>query len=171
MKKTTNPFLLLVPALILSALLLPRAVGAESVRQPVWAGRFYPADPFGLARDIDQLARKARDTRIQIPKNKRLRAIIMPHAGHIYSGWTAAHVARVLPAGQFSKVILMGPDHRIGLKNVAICDVAAYQTPLGRINLHKDAAKLRQQPDLFQTLAVDRDREHSAVIRPVIVHG
>lgn len=169
MKAISNPFSFLALALALSVPLPLHAVRAETVRQPAWAGLFYEADPSKLGQDIDQLTSKAQKTRIQIPKNKRLRAIIMPHAGYIYSGWTAAHVARVLPADQFSKVILLGPDHRIGFKDAAICDVTAYETPLGRINLHKDSAKLCLQPDLFQLLPVSQDKEHSLeVILPFL---
>jgi AmmeMemoRadiSam system protein B/AmmeMemoRadiSam system protein A len=169
MKVMSNPILLLMLAFAFLVLLPAHAVLAETVRKPVWAGIFYEANPSELGQNIDQLTRKTQKTRIQIPKNKRLRAIIMPHAGYIYSGWTAAHVARVLSADQFSKVILLGPDHRIGFKSAAICDVTAYETPLGKINLHKDSAKLRLQPDLFQSLPVSRDKEHSIeVILPFL---
>ena len=123
---------------------------AEAVRKSVRAGSFYPADPDELAQIIDQLTRKAQKTPVRIPPNKPLKAIILPHAGYIYSGWTAAHAALVLKENRFSKVILLGPDHFIGIKNGAICDAAAYETPLGKINLHQDVAKLRRQPVLFQ---------------------
>ena len=142
---------------------------AEAVRKPVRAGSFYPADPDELAQIIDQLTRKAQKTPIRIPPNKPLKAIIMPHAGYIYSGWTAAHAALVLKENRFSKVILLGPDHFIGIKNGAICDVGAYETPLGKINLHQDVAKLRRQPALFQSLPVSREKEHSLeVILPFL---
>jgi AmmeMemoRadiSam system protein B/AmmeMemoRadiSam system protein A len=95
----------------------------------------------------------------------------MPHAGYIYSGWTAAHAARVLPTDQFSKILLLGPDHRIGFSGAAICNVDAYATPLGKIDLHADVARLRSQPELFRPLTVDRDREHSLeVILPFLQH-
>jgi AmmeMemoRadiSam system protein B/AmmeMemoRadiSam system protein A len=161
MKAISNPLLLLALILVGSVSFYPDFAAAQSVRQPVWDGRFYEADPAELCRDIDQLTRKAQKTRIQIPKNRRLRALILPHAGYIYSGWTAAHAARVLSPDQFSKIILLGPDHYIGFKNAAICNVAAYETPLGKIPLHKDVTKLRQQPELFQSLPVSRDKEHS----------
>lgn len=146
-----------------------RKTYAEAVRKPVRAGSFYPADPDELARLIDQLTRKSQKTRARLPHNKLLRAIILPHAGYIYSGWTAAHAALVLKGNRYSKVILLGPDHLIGIKNGAICNVAAYETPLGKINLHPDVAKLRHQPALFQPLPVSRDKEHSLeVILPFL---
>jgi len=161
MKTISNPIIFFALALALAIPLAYHAVFAEAVRKPIWDGRFYEADPSELEQDIDQLTRKAHETRLQLPGNKRLRAMVMPHAGYIFSGWTAAHAARVLTANPFSKVILLGPDHRIGLKSAAICDATAYETPLGKINLHKDCARLRLQTDLFQSLPISQDKEHS----------
>ena len=164
---------LLTLALLLIVSFIPRQSAAESIRHPVWAGRFYEADPAELKKVIDQLAQKAQETRIQIPADKQLRALIMPHAGYVYSGWTAAHASLVLSRGQFSKVILLGPNHRIaGLNHAAICSAAAYETPLGKVNLHPDAAKLLLQPDLFQSLPPARDQEHSLeVVLPFLQSG
>jgi AmmeMemoRadiSam system protein B/AmmeMemoRadiSam system protein A len=161
MKTTFNFTAWVLLILFLTVLSIPRSALADTVRKPVWAGLFYESDPSALAQSIDQLTRKAQKTRLSLPKGKRLRAIILPHAGYVYSGWTAAHAARVLSPNQFSKVILLGPDHRIGIQSAAICDATAYQTPLGKIHLHKDTARLRLQPDLFETLPASRDREHS----------
>ncbi len=142
---------------------------ADIVRQPVRSGSFYPADPAELARMIDRLTEKAQKTSVRLPRNKTLRALIMPHAGYIYSGWTAAHASLVLRKNRFSKVILMGPDHHLGIRNAAICDVSAYQTPLGRIGLHPDTRRLRRQAALFRSLPVSMDREHSLeVILPFL---
>jgi len=160
--------------MVLLALALVFASGghralAETVRQPVRAGSFYPADRDELGQIIDRLTREAQKTRVRLPPDKRLRAIILPHAGYIYSGWTAAHAALVFKKNRYSKVILLGPDHFIGFKNGAICNVAAYRTPLGKISLHRDVAKLRRQPALFQSLPVTRDKEHSLeVILPFL---
>jgi AmmeMemoRadiSam system protein B/AmmeMemoRadiSam system protein A len=169
MKLTPKSVLALIltlgPALIFSAY----SSHAETVRKPVRAGSFYPSDPSELRSLITQLTIKAQNTRLQPPRKKHLRAIILPHAGYIYSGWTAAHASRVLHPGQFTKVILLGPDHFIGLNHGAICDAAAYETPLGEITLHENAAKLRRQHELFQSLPIHRDKEHSLeVILPFL---
>ena len=169
MKLTAKPvlslFLTFVAVLIFSAY----HSLAETIRKPVKAGSFYPSVPSKLRAVVTQLKVKAKNTRIQIPPNKRLRAIILPHAGYIYSGWTAAHASRVLHAGQFSQVILLGPDHYLGISDGAICDVMAYKTPLGKIKLHENTAKLRRQPELFQSLPASLDKEHSLeVILPFL---
>ena len=144
-------------------------VQAGVVRRPVRAGSFYPADASELTRMIDRLTHKASKTSVRIPTNKALKAVIMPHAGYIYSGWTAAHASLVLKRNQFAKVILLGPDHFLGISNGAICNVAAFETPLGKIKLHTDVVKLRRHPDLFRELPVSMDNEHSLeVILPFL---
>ncbi len=144
---------------------------AEGIRKPVRAGSFYPADPAELTRLIDRLARRARKSDIRIPPGRALRALVMPHAGYIYSGWTAAHVSLVLKKTQFARVIVLGPDHFIGLRNGAICDVDAYETPLGKVRLDRNVDRLRRQSDLFQSLPPARDREHSLeVVLPFLQH-
>jgi AmmeMemoRadiSam system protein B/AmmeMemoRadiSam system protein A len=169
MKQNARPILLLFITLGVVALSNTYGAHAEPVRKPVWAGRFYPSQFSELSAVISRLTTKAQKTRLQIPRNKALKAIVMPHAGYIYSGWTAAHVSRVLHAHQFSKVILLGPDHSIGFRNGAICDATAYETPLGRVNLHKDTIRLSRQHELFQSLPVSYDREHSLeVILPFL---
>ncbi|OHB33772.1 MAG: AmmeMemoRadiSam system protein B, partial [Desulfuromonadaceae bacterium GWB2_53_15] len=85
--------------------------------------------------DIARLCETARHDAFDRPAGKVLKALVLPHAGYIYSGPTAAHAALVLEKGQFDKVILLGPDHRAGLNNGAITDAAGYRTPLGDIPL------------------------------------
>ncbi len=142
----------------------------DTVREPVCAGRFYPAERAELTALIDQLTRKARATAPPvIPPDKELRALVMPHAGYIYSGLTAAHASLVLRENQFKKIILAGPDHRVGFRNGAISAVDFYATPLGRIKLHPDAARIRQESDLFRAVPASDRQEHSLeVILPFL---
>jgi len=142
---------------------------ADKIRKPVWEGKFYPADSQELIKTISRLTDQARQTAVQVPAGKTLRALILPHAGYVYSGLTAAHASHVLHPGQFGRVILMGPDHRVGFHNGAISDVSAYETPLGQVKLHPDAARLRQQSDLFSAHGDSDKSEHSLeVILPFL---
>ena len=144
-------------------------VCAAGIREAVWAGRFYPASRSELEQTIDSLTFQAKQTRVQIPPHKQLKALILPHAGYIYSGLTAAHASLVLRENQFDKVILMGPDHRVGFNNCAISDVDAYETPLGLVRLNNDAVKLRESSDLFQFIPSSDRLEHSLeVILPFL---
>jgi len=161
MKQLFNYILSILLAGCLILILPAKTVCAAGIRKAVWAGRFYPASRSELEQTIDSLTFQAKQTRVQIPPHKQLKALILPHAGYIYSGLTAAHASLVLRENQFDKVILMGPDHRVGFNNCAISDVDAYETTLGLVRLNDDAAKLRANSDLFQSIP-DSDRlEHS----------
>jgi len=159
-KTFTYHFLKTISLLSLGILLYASGVNAAKVRKAVVAGRFYPSDRAQLSQMIERLTRQAQKTPIDTPPQGVLKALILPHAGYVYSGLTAAHASRVLSTNQFEKVILLGPDHRVGFPNGAITDAQAYETPLGRIKLHEDAAKLLQT-DLFQTVPASDHSEHS----------
>lgn len=150
-------------SLFLPAMLLCQAPGCawgQGVRQAVWAGRFYPAEAHRLRDDIDRLVARCGPARPDLPDPLRLRALILPHAGIVYSGWTAAHGGWVVKTGRFDKVILAGPDHRVGFTGGAISDVDGYQTPLGGVPLHPDADDLRGT-DLFRAVPASDRQEHS----------
>jgi AmmeMemoRadiSam system protein B/AmmeMemoRadiSam system protein A len=134
---------------------------SNDCREPFWAGRFYPSDSVALTADLAKLCNQARQDAFEKPAGQILHALILPHAGYIYSGPTAAHAALVLDKNQFDKVILLGPDHRVGFKSGAISDVNSYRTPLGKIPLHADARRLLQQTELFRPIPEDYDAEHS----------
>ncbi len=148
-------------AVFLLASLLPSPAPAGDIRPPVVAGIWYPDSKSELTQMINQLTARAQKTELRVPPSIKLRALILPHAGFIYSGWTAAHAARVLSPGQFQKVVLLGPDHRVGFTNGAVSDAAAYQTPLGLIPLHSDARLLRSESRLFQSSSASDRMEHS----------
>lgn len=142
---------------------------AAEARPPVWAGSFYPADPVKLTAAIDDYSSRAAATGPIPPTLSRLRAIVMPHAGYPYSGWTAAHAGLVLNPGAFRKVIMIGPDHRVGFKNASVSAADFYQTPLGKVPLHHDAEILRGNPQLFSNIAASDREEHSLeVILPFL---
>jgi AmmeMemoRadiSam system protein B/AmmeMemoRadiSam system protein A len=142
---------------------------AGGIRKPSFAGSFYPADQAELRQVLDQLTQEAGKTYIRLPSCKPLKALILPHAGYIYSGLTAAHASQALSGNNFTKVILLGPDHRIGFSNCAVGNVDAYETPLGLIKLHADAKRLLKQPELFRTIIASDRAEHSIeVILPFL---
>ncbi len=162
-------FLIIFFTFFLVSLFAFESFPADNIRLPVWSGKFYPATQSKLKQTIDTLTQKAKQTTVKIPSNKELKAIILPHAGYIYSGFTAAHASYVLSGKQFNKVILIGPDHRVGFKNGAISNVKGYQTPLGFIRLHEDTKILLKKTNLFQYIQPFDEVEHSLeVILPFL---
>lgn len=157
-------------------LLLTAGLGqlaALEVRAPVFAGRFYPSARIDLERTITKLVADAAHTADPAGATRlNLKALIIPHAGYIYSGFTAAHGTRCLAGRRFSKVIVMGPDHRVGIRTAAISAVAAYDTPLGRIGLHQDSKRLREHAHLFEYSPISDRTEHSVeVVLPFLQYG
>jgi AmmeMemoRadiSam system protein B len=146
---------------------------AERTRPPVWAGKFYPGSSSELFETIRKLVQKADETTVQIPQGKTLKALILPHAGYIYSGWTAAHSHSVLMNRHYECVIVMGPDHRIGFSNAAISDASEYSTPLGSIRLDRDSSELiRSGGGLFHSVPASDSMEHSIeVVLPFLQYS
>ncbi len=104
------------------------------VRPPAVAGMFYPDDPRDLDLAVEGYLRGSErlDDRAgaAVPK-----AVIVPHAGYIYSGPVAASVyARLAPArAAIRRVVLMGPAHRVPLSGLAVSGADAFLTPLGEV--------------------------------------
>lgn len=106
------------------------------VRPPAVAGMFYPADADALARDIQAYMAGAPTAKAEAPK-----ALIVPHAGHIYSGAIAASAyARLMPArDRIRRVVMLGPAHRVRVSGLAAPSVDLFETPLGSVAIDRIA--------------------------------
>lgn len=126
-------------------------------RQPAVAGRFYPADPMTLRRQVDALLAAVAPTAQTHPK-----ALIAPHAGYPYSGpIAAAAYAQLAPiAARISRVVLLGPAHRLPFRGIAYPTAERLITPLGAVAV--DHAALDDLADLPQVEPLDAafDGEH-----------
>ncbi len=95
------------------------------------------------------------------------KAIIVPHAGYIYSGAVAASAYRALEgvAAEIRRVVLLGPSHRVTLDGVALPDADSFATPLGEIPIDRDAFLLLR--DLPQVRIFDDAHllEHSIEVQ------
>jgi AmmeMemoRadiSam system protein B len=122
----------------------------HQVRQPAVAGAFYPGLAPDLAHDVRAMLAVARPvTGNPIPAPK---AIIVPHAGYIYSGTTAA-MAYARLAGvrdSIARVVLLGPVHRVPVRGLALPGVDSFATPLGDIEM--DQAAIIALADLPQVV-------------------
>jgi AmmeMemoRadiSam system protein B len=98
------------------------------IRPPAVAGMFYPAQPSALRDDINHYLNAAAS-----PGLESIRAIIVPHAGYVYSGPIAAAAYRLLATQPHppDRLLVMGPSHRVWFQGVAIADVDGFKTPLG----------------------------------------
>lgn len=133
----------------------------QHIRPPAVAGMFYPADPVVLRRDVQAMLAEAQ-THALTPK-----AIIVPHAGYIYSGPIAASVYSALRpyADRIRRVVLLGPVHRVWVEGLALPDADAFETPLGRIDMDADAIALLAPLPYVQRSQAAHAMEHSLEVQ------
>jgi MEMO1 family protein len=128
----------------------------RTVRPASVAGRFYPGDPDRLGREVDRLL-----AGVVVPPEEPLpKALIVPHAGYVYSGSVAASgYARLRRAGDaIERVVLLGPSHHGAFQGLALPESDAFETPLGLVEI--DLAALGRIPQVRRSEAVHRP-EHS----------
>jgi len=134
----------------------------HNIRPPAVAGTFYPAQPATLANDVRAMLAAARPTVVAGPK-----ALIVPHAGYIYSGATAAaaYASMAKYAATITRVILLGPAHRVAIRGLALPGANAFATPLGTIELDREAiASLADLPQVGISAATHA-AEHSLEVQ------
>ncbi len=110
-----------------------------TTRPAAVAGSFYPADRRVLAAQVrDMLATVPVDSAASTLPPKML---LVPHAGYVYSGPVAAYAYARLSSGRgrVRRVVLLGPTHRVAVRGIAVPTVSAFETPLGRVSLDREA--------------------------------
>jgi AmmeMemoRadiSam system protein B len=135
------------------------------VRHSAVAGAFYPGQRQALVTTIAGLLATARlqsDGAIAAPK-----ALIVPHAGYVYSGLTAAAAYAQLAAVRSTvrRVVLLGPVHRVAVRGLALAGASAFATPLGPISVDQTAeAMLAHLPQVVTSVAAHA-LEHSLEVQ------
>jgi AmmeMemoRadiSam system protein B len=118
---------------------------AGRVRPPAVAGTFYPADPAALAAEVDALLEDAAHVSAgpATPTDPAAppKALIVPHAGYVYSGPVAASGYATLRGARskVTRVVLLGPAHRVPVAGLATSSADAWRTPLGDVPIDAEA--------------------------------
>ncbi|MCL1840488.1 MAG: AmmeMemoRadiSam system protein B [Propionibacteriaceae bacterium] len=131
------------------------------IRPAAVAGMFYPERPEELRAMVDALVA---DVAAPAPVPK---AVIVPHAGYVYSGSTAALAyAGLKPgAGTIRHVVIVGPTHRVGIRAIALPDADALATPLGEVPVWQSGvAALAGLPQVVVSREVHAE-EHSLEVQ------
>jgi len=121
------------------------------------AGLFYPADPARLREMIQGLLTQAH------PGGAPPKAIIVPHAGYVYSGPVAASGFAQLGLGRarIRRVVLLGPGHRVAFRGLAVSSAEGFATPLGTIPVDLEAIDRILALDGVRRYDPAHEREHS----------
>ncbi len=130
----------------------------KTIRKPAVAGLFYPASPVQLRDAVTDYLAGAITNPDAPPK-----ALIAPHAGYIYSAPIAASAYACIAAAAdtITRVVLLGPAHRVAFRGLALPGVEAFQTPLGIVPVDRDAVAQLATLDQVTELAPAHAGEHS----------
>lgn len=133
----------------------------SKVRPAAVAGRFYPGDASGLAAEVDALLAAA-----EVSATARPKALIVPHAGYVYSGPIAASAYKLLAGHpRPTRVVLIGPAHTVALRGLALPDASAVVTPLGQVALDVEAMQAVSALPQVCVSAEAHAREHSLEVQ------
>ncbi len=106
---------------------------AGSVREPAASGSFYPADSGKLRRMVRRLLQEAREDPARPRIAGRTLVLLVPHAGYVFSGKTAAYGFVTLEDSGYERVVIVGPPHRVSLKGASVYCGKSFSTPLGTV--------------------------------------
>jgi AmmeMemoRadiSam system protein B len=133
------------------------------VRPPAVAGIFYPEAPPVLSAVVDDYLNEPGTA----PPDLQPKAIIVPHAGYLYSGSVAGRAYAALRpwAGRISRAVILGPAHFVAFDGLAVPTAEAFETPLGRVAI--DRAAVASITDLPQVRRADdpHRREHALEVQ------
>lgn len=130
-----------------------------TIRPPAVAGMFYPDDSRILHQQLDELLEKVGRQNVE----GKLIALVSPHAGYIYSGFTAAHGFALLKGLSFDTVVIVSPSHREYFDGISIYGGGAYRTPLGDVAVDDDLRSLLIMNDTIITVSDSGHRQEHAV--------
>lgn len=132
------------------------------IRPAAVAGTFYADNPQQLMSDIQHYLHQASP-----PENINPKAIIVPHAGYIYSGCVAASAYKLLlgKSAKIKQVILLGPSHRVALHGIATTESDFFETPLGKIKINRSLCQLAETLPFVQANNLAHQNEHSLEVQ------
>lgn len=128
-------------------------------RQPVAAGKFYPADKEVLTKDLTVLFKNCKKS----AQNWHVRAIISPHAGYVFSGSVAASAYSAIPKDAvYKNIFIIGSSHVMYFDGASVYNSGDYITPLGKAIVNKEIAnKLILSNKVFNNPVDAHIKEHS----------
>ena len=142
-------------AFLAVALAAASTTAVASTRTPAVAGAFYTDDPVILRAEVEEM--------LAIPPTASgVRALVVPHAGYIYSGAVAGKAFAALDAKSLRRVILLGPSHHRAFRGGALParGVDSFATPLGEVRVDRAAVESLRKISDFAGPAAAHDPEH-----------
>ena len=132
-------------------------------RNPAVAGSFYPDNKDTLTKDLA----KYFATCVKAPSDLRVRAIISPHAGYVFSGIITASAFSALPKdADYKNIFIIGSSHYMAFDGASIYNTGDYITPLGKMKVNIELAnKLKSNNRCFNFPVTAHEKEHSIEVQ------
>ncbi|RLA82830.1 MAG: AmmeMemoRadiSam system protein B [Epsilonproteobacteria bacterium] len=111
-----------------------------SERKLAVSGQFYPDNKDELERYINHFNDVLEQNNIVIDENLKARAIIVPHAGYVYSGFTANIAYKYIPKNA-KNIIVIGPSHKYAFEGASVALYDEYPTPFGNLSINEQLSK------------------------------
>jgi len=132
------------------------------------SGSFYPAIDVEIERYFEHFNKLYKEN-LELA-NIKSRVVIVPHAGYVYSGYTANIAYRVLEHSGIKKFVVIGPSHRVSFDGISLCDFTSYVTPFGDIESANDLVE-RLKSKFSLRCFEEAHHEHSTEVQfPFIKH-
>ncbi len=135
-------------------------------RQPVAAGRFYSANRETLRTDIAHLF----ETCVKTTPFRKVRAVISPHAGYIYSGKVAASAFSAIDRNtDYKNIFVIGSSHVMAFEGASVYNTGDFLTPLGKVTVNKEIANKLKADKLFNYPVNAHLQEHSLEVQMPLI--
>jgi AmmeMemoRadiSam system protein B/AmmeMemoRadiSam system protein A len=150
----------------LLSILIPMEIFSQNKstdRQPVVAGSFYTANKEALTKEISEYFTECKKS----PASWKVRAIICPHAGYVYSGKIAASAFSATPRNaQFKNIFIIGSSHIMEFEGASVYNTGDFITPLGKAIVNREIAnKLKNENKVFEFPVDAHRQEHSLEVQ------
>ncbi len=132
------------------------------IRKPAVAGMFYPGSASALRAEIEEFLENSK----KVPIDGKIIALIVPHAGYMYSGQIAGYAYKQIEGINFDSVIMIGVSHRVPFRGAYIRKSGAYETPLGIVEVDESlASELMEKTDILEFYPNADAVEHSLEVQ------
>ena len=137
----------------------------KKIKQPSVAGTFYTDNCTDLRQQIESFAKENKN-HYQITT----RAVIVPHAGLVYSGRLAYEGISQLDKN-IKNLFIFAPAHRVGFLGLSLTSFDAWETPLGQIEINQDINKELQEKFIAKINDDAIQPEHALEIQVPIIQS
>lgn len=135
-------------------------IANANTRDSAVAGSFYSADAKELSSQVKQLLFDAK-----VFEKQNVNALIVPHAGYVYSASTASLAYKTLKKS-YKNIFLIGSSHHVDINGASIYSIGNYQTPLGEVSVNQEiVANLMQDTKLFSFHKDAHTKEHTLEVQ------